>query len=70
MDYCFYIQRMGGRISDVYLTEHSGLLKNLLLGDVVLADGGFTIRDSARLYCVQNFLHRMIVKLWAELTAE
>ena len=30
----------------MHLTEHSGILKKLLLGDVVLADGGFDIADS------------------------
>jgi len=36
----------GGCVIDVYLTEHCGILKNLLPGDVVLADRGFTIADS------------------------
>ena len=36
----------GGHVSDIYLTEHCGILKNLP-GDVVLAgDCGFTIADS------------------------
>ena len=43
----------GGRTSDVYLTENSGILKNLLPGDVVLADRGFTIGDSVGLYCAE-----------------
>jgi len=34
----------------VHLTEHSGLLKNLLPGDVILADHGFTIQDSTGMY--------------------
>jgi len=33
-------------VSNVYLTEHCGILKTLLPGDVVLADRGFTIADS------------------------
>ena len=33
----------GGRVSDVYLTETYGLLKNLLPGDLVLADRDFTV---------------------------
>ena len=49
----FISKGWGGRTSDVYLTEHSGLLKNLLPGDVVLADRGFTVQDSARLYCAE-----------------
>jgi len=42
----FVLECWGGRVSDVYLTEHCGILKNLLPGDVVLADHGFTIADS------------------------
>jgi len=33
-------------VSDVYLTESSGLLHHLLPGDVVLADRRFTIKES------------------------
>ena len=40
-------------MSDVHLTEYSGLLKNLLPGDVILADRGFTIQDSAGMYCAE-----------------
>ena len=42
-----------GHVSDVYLTEHCELLENLLPGDLILADRGFNIHDSAGLYCVQ-----------------
>ena len=49
----FISKGWGGRASDVYITEHCGLLKNLLPGDVVLADRGFTIQDSVRLYCAE-----------------
>ena len=43
----------GGRVLDVYLTENCGLLKHLLTGDQVLADRGFTVQESAGLYCAQ-----------------
>ena len=36
----------GGCVSDVHLTEHCGILKKLLPGDVVLVDRGFDIADS------------------------
>ena len=36
----------GGRVSDKYLTEHCGILRKLLPGDIVLADRGFDIADS------------------------
>ena len=43
----------GRRVSDVHLTENCGLLKNLLLGDLVLADRVFTVHGSVGLYCAQ-----------------
>ena len=35
----------GGRVSDKHIVENSGYLKNLLPGDVVLADRGFDVAD-------------------------
>lgn len=50
--YVTYISRAwGGRASDKQITEESSLLKNLLPGDIVLADRGFTIEDSVGFYC-------------------
>ena len=47
----FISKAWGGRVSDKYLTEHSDFLKNILPGDVVLADRGFDIADSIGFYC-------------------
>ena len=41
----FLSDAWGGRVSDKYLTEHSGILDKLLPGNVVLADRGFDISD-------------------------
>ena len=49
----FISKPWGGRVSDVYLTENCGLLKNLLPGDQVLADRGFTVQESVGLYCAE-----------------
>ncbi|CAN7976321.1 unnamed protein product [Ixodes persulcatus] len=43
----------GGRTSDKELTETCGILDNLLPGDSVLADRGFTIADSVGLVCAR-----------------
>ena len=40
-------------MSDVHLTENCGLLDQLLPGDLVLADRGFNIHESAGLYCAE-----------------
>ena len=50
---CFPSKPWGGRTSDKYLTERCGLLNNLKAGDLVLADGGFTISESVALYQAQ-----------------
>lgn len=41
----FVSKLFGGRASDTFITKNSGLLSNLLPGDQVLADRGFTITD-------------------------
>jgi hypothetical protein len=50
---CFVSKAWGGRTSDKYLTENSGILKNLLPGDLMLADRGFTVNDSVQSYHAQ-----------------
>ena len=44
---------MGGRTSDLHLTEDSGLLQKLLPSDMILAHRGFTIEDAVGLYCAE-----------------
>lgn len=46
----FISRGWGGRTSDVYLTENCGFLNNLLPGDVILADRGFTVSESVAFY--------------------
>jgi len=43
----------GGRVSDKHLTEQCGVLDNLLPGDQVLADRGFSVADTVGLYCAE-----------------
>ena len=44
---CFVSDGWGGRTSDKYITENSSeFMKNILPGDLVLADRGFTVEDS------------------------
>lgn len=40
-------------MSDKHLTEHSGILKKLLPGDIVLADRGFDIAESVAMMQAQ-----------------
>ena len=49
----FISKAWGGRVSDVHLTEHCGILEKLVHGDLVLADRGFNIHESAGLYCAE-----------------
>ena len=49
----FISKGWGGRVSDVHLTENCGILDTLLPGDLILADRGFNIHESAGLFCAQ-----------------
>ena len=42
----FVSKAWGARISDKFLAENFRILKNILRGDLVLADRGFTMRKS------------------------
>uniref|UniRef100_A0A224Z151 Protein containing DDE Tnp 4 domain n=1 Tax=Rhipicephalus zambeziensis TaxID=60191 RepID=A0A224Z151_9ACAR len=46
----FISQGWGGRTSDKRITESCGILNNLLPGDTVLADRGFTIGDAVSIH--------------------
>jgi hypothetical protein len=43
---CFVSEAWGGRTSDKFRTENCGFLDNLIPGDLVLADRGFTVHES------------------------
>ncbi|XP_077535621.1 uncharacterized protein LOC144147377 [Haemaphysalis longicornis] len=49
----FISEGWGGRTSDRKVTESCGILDNLLPGDSVLADRGFTIGDAVGLHCAK-----------------
>ena len=49
----FVSEAWGGRTSDKFLTENCGILKNLLPGDLILADRGFTVHESVWYYGAQ-----------------
>ncbi|KAK3087769.1 hypothetical protein FSP39_010421 [Pinctada imbricata] len=46
----FWREGWGGRTSDKFITEKSGILQNLLPGDIVMTDRGFCIEESVRFY--------------------
>ena len=42
----FISKGWGGCASDQFITEHSGFLRQVLSGDIILADRGFLIEES------------------------
>jgi len=50
----FISEAWGGRVSDKYLTEHCGILKKLLPGDVILADRGFDCKSYEFFFFLRN----------------
>lgn len=49
----FISNAYGGRASDTFIVEDSGFLNNLNPGDLIIADRGFSIDNSVRLYCAK-----------------
>uniref|UniRef100_A0A671NQ74 DDE Tnp4 domain-containing protein n=2 Tax=Sinocyclocheilus anshuiensis TaxID=1608454 RepID=A0A671NQ74_9TELE len=49
----FVSKGWGGRTSDKHITENCGYLEKLSPGDVILADRGFSVKDTVGLYCAQ-----------------
>ena len=49
----FISRGWGGRVSDKYITEHSGFINNIVPGNLILADRGFDIRESVATLCAQ-----------------
>lgn len=53
--------------AEKYITEYCGLYKNLPPGDLVLADRGFNIENSAGLYAAQLHIPSFTPKLHSQL---
>ena len=49
----FISKGWGGRVSDQHLTENCGLISNLNPGDLILADRGFNIHETAGMFCAK-----------------
>ena len=55
----FISKGWGGRVSDLHLTLHCGLVENLIPGDLLLADRGFNIQEAI----VQRLKSRLLQKV-------
>ena len=51
-----HISRLGGKASDVHITNNCGLLEICCPGDTILADQECTIEQSVNMYCAKVIL--------------
>jgi len=56
----FISEGWGGRVSDKHITENCMFLKNLLPGDVVLADRRFAVSESIGFHFATSSVTSMI----------
>ena len=60
----FLSKAWGGRASDKFITEHCGIVDNLIPGGIILADCGFTIVNSVGLCCAQVVVLPFTKGMW------
>lgn len=63
----FVSKRYGSRASDVYITKNSGFFDNLLPGDAVMADRGFTsseeVMDTRQIASIRIHVKKAIMRM-------